>query len=241
MLNKISETQRSMLLAAAGRDDRIVTPSTNARAPARKSLADKLVEAGWARLIKARNGAPVWRKEAETGQTYALQLTAKGMRAIAAANKENIEDLPVVTVAEAAASNASTPASTHVCDPQTAYASKSANEMTAAATTRAPRANFEDRPRPRHARGRCGRHDRRPNDGSNFRLMHGFPIWRQSSTQRVWLGFHFLEFPKAGQSQSLMPRATQNGLLTLYCTGRSQWAEEGVLQPRKKSAMQCSC
>jgi hypothetical protein len=59
MLNKISETQRSMLLAAAGRDDHIVTPSMNARAPARKSLADKLVEAGWARLIKPRNGAPV--------------------------------------------------------------------------------------------------------------------------------------------------------------------------------------
>lgn len=141
MLNKISETHRSVLLAAAARDDRIVTPPTNARAPALTSLADKLVEAGWARLVKVRNGAPVWRKEAETGQTYALQLTAKGLRAIAATNKANTETSPVATVTEAASSKVATPASAPVCDPQIARASKSANETTTAATTRAPRAN----------------------------------------------------------------------------------------------------
>src|SRR5207248_2720283 len=112
--NKISETQRSMLLAAAGRDDHIVTPSTNARAPARKALADKLVEAGWVRFIKARKDAPVWRKEAETGQSYALQLTARGLKAIAAANKHNIEKSPVGESAGAAASKASTQVATPV-------------------------------------------------------------------------------------------------------------------------------
>ena len=83
----------------------------------------------------------MWRKDTENGQTYALQLTAKGLKAMAAANKANYETLPVATVAEAAASKASTPAAVPVCDPQTAQASKSANETTAAATTRAPRAN----------------------------------------------------------------------------------------------------
>ena len=141
MLKKISETQRSMLLAAAGRDDHIVIPSTNARAPARKSLADKLIEAGWARLVKARSGAPVWRKDAGTGQTDALQLTAKGLKAMEPANKENIGNSPVVEFAEAAASKASTPAAKPVCDLHTAQASKGADEMTEAATIRAPRAN----------------------------------------------------------------------------------------------------
>lgn len=141
MLNKISETQRSMLLGAAGRDDRILTPSTNFRASARKSLADKLVEAGWVRLIKARNGAPVWRKEVETGQTYALQLTAKGLKAIAPANKDHIENSPVAEFTEGAASKASIPAAAPLCDLHASRDSKGANEMTEATTIRAPRRN----------------------------------------------------------------------------------------------------
>ena len=105
MLSIISEAQRSMLLTAAGRDDRILSAPANSRASALKLLVDKLTEAGWARLVKARNGAPVWRKDAETGQTYALQLTAKGLKAIATANKANSENSPVGTVAEAVACN----------------------------------------------------------------------------------------------------------------------------------------
>jgi hypothetical protein len=141
MLKTLSETQQSLLLAAAGRDDRIVSPPANTRPLALKSLADKLVEASWARLVKARNDAPVWLKSAENGQTYALQLTAKGLKALAVANKVNTENSPVATVAELAAAKATTAAPAPVCDPQPAQASKRANETTAAAITRAPRAN----------------------------------------------------------------------------------------------------
>jgi hypothetical protein len=141
MLNKISDAQRSMLLTASGRDDRIVTPPINARAPALKAFADKLIEAGWGRFVKARNGAPVWRKDAESGQIYALQLTAKGLKAAAAANKENIELSAVAPVAAAAAPKTLAPASAPTCDPQMARASKDTNEAPESVTIQAPRAN----------------------------------------------------------------------------------------------------
>ena len=81
MLNKISEVQRSMLQAAAKREDRLLTSPANARAAAVKSLAGKLIDAGWVKEIKARNGAPVWRKDATSGETYTLKLTAMGLKA----------------------------------------------------------------------------------------------------------------------------------------------------------------
>ena len=84
MTSKISETQRAVLQAAAKREDRLLTPPANARTPAVKSLAAKLIAAGWVKEIKARSGAPIWRKDAASGETYALKLTAKGVKAAAA-------------------------------------------------------------------------------------------------------------------------------------------------------------
>ena len=84
MLNKMSEAQRLMLLAAATREDRLATRPSDARAAAVKTLAGKLIDAGWVKEIKARNGAPVWRKDAASGETYALKLTAKGLKAATA-------------------------------------------------------------------------------------------------------------------------------------------------------------
>jgi Protein of unknown function (DUF3489) len=84
MLNKISEAQRSMLQAAAKREDRLLTPPLKARAAALVALAAKLLDAGWVKEIKARDGAPVWRKDATSGQTFALKLTPKSLKAVAA-------------------------------------------------------------------------------------------------------------------------------------------------------------
>ena len=58
MFKKMSETQRSMLQAATTREDRLVTPPANARAAAVKTVAGKLIDAGWVKEIKARYGAP---------------------------------------------------------------------------------------------------------------------------------------------------------------------------------------
>ena len=101
MINKISGTQRAMLQAAAKREDRLLTPPANARTFAVNSLAGKLIAAGWVKEIKARNGAPVWRKDAVSGETYALKLTAKGVKAAAVLiEATDGENAPSVTPAE---------------------------------------------------------------------------------------------------------------------------------------------
>ncbi len=83
MLSKISETQRSMLLAAAMRDDHLMTPPANVRPAAVITFGGRLIDAGCAKEIKARSGAPVWRRDAASGDSYALKLSAKGVKAAA--------------------------------------------------------------------------------------------------------------------------------------------------------------
>jgi hypothetical protein len=87
MLNKMSEAQRSMLLAAAARDDRLLQPPKSAPGAVAKSLAAKLIDLGLVKEVKASNGAPVWRREAATGGLYALKLTVKGVKTVAAASE----------------------------------------------------------------------------------------------------------------------------------------------------------
>jgi hypothetical protein len=87
MLHKMSEAQRSMLQAAAARKDRLLERPGNARGAVAKSLAAKLIDVGWAKEIKASNGAPVWRKDATIGGAYGLKLTAKGLKTVAAASE----------------------------------------------------------------------------------------------------------------------------------------------------------
>jgi hypothetical protein len=88
MLSKMSETQRSLLQAAAAREDGILQPPGNARGAVTKSLAAKLIDAGWVKEIKAPNSAPVWRRDAASGGAFALKLTAKCFNAAGAAPGE---------------------------------------------------------------------------------------------------------------------------------------------------------
>jgi hypothetical protein len=108
MLSKISETQRSMLLAAAMRDDHLMTPPTNVRPAAIMTFGGRLIDAGFAKEIKARSGALVWRRDAASGDRYALKLSAKGVKAAASlkdvTGEERTLSVPV------AAKDVSTPA-----------------------------------------------------------------------------------------------------------------------------------
>ena len=81
MFDNMSDAQRSMLQAAVAREDSFLSPVANARAAAVKAFADKLIDAGWAKEIRARNGALVWRKDKASGDSYALKLSAKGLKA----------------------------------------------------------------------------------------------------------------------------------------------------------------
>ena len=46
-------------------------------------VATKLIAAGLVKEVKAKAGTPVWRRDEQNGQSYALKLTAAGAKAIA--------------------------------------------------------------------------------------------------------------------------------------------------------------
>ncbi len=80
---KLTDTQLVMLSAAAQREDRRLTPPENLKGGAVHKVAAKLIAAGLVKEIQAKVGTPVWRRDEQTGQPYALKLTAAGAKAIA--------------------------------------------------------------------------------------------------------------------------------------------------------------
>ena len=89
MRNEMSEAQRLTLQAAAAREDRFLQPPRNARGAAARTIAGKLIDAGWAKEMRARSGAPIWRRDAASGSAFTLKLTAKGLKAAAGSNEES--------------------------------------------------------------------------------------------------------------------------------------------------------
>ena len=80
---KLNDTQLVLLSGASQRNDHcFVPPAGQKRGQAQKGVA-KLLEAGLVKEVRAKAGTPIWRRDDETGQTYALKLTAAGAKAIA--------------------------------------------------------------------------------------------------------------------------------------------------------------
>ena len=90
---KLTTTQRNILSVAAQREDRCVEPSPQLRGSAARAFAIKLIDAGLAREIRAKDGLPVWRYDKDAGQDYSLKLTALGMK-IASENADTIQSDP---------------------------------------------------------------------------------------------------------------------------------------------------
>jgi hypothetical protein len=80
---KLSDTQLLMLSAAAQRADRSLTLPEKLKGVAAQKVAMKLIAAGLVKEVKAKAGMPVWRRDDQDGQSYALKLTAAGAQAIA--------------------------------------------------------------------------------------------------------------------------------------------------------------
>jgi hypothetical protein len=81
---KLTDTQIVMLSAASQRDDRCLAAPRNLKGGAAQKVAAKLIDGGLAKEIKAKPGAPVWRQDEQAGLSFALKLTAAGIRAVAA-------------------------------------------------------------------------------------------------------------------------------------------------------------
>src|SRR5271166_414587 len=105
MSSKLNDTQLVLLSAASQRDDHcLVPPASPKRAQSQRAVA-KLLEAGLVKEVRAKAGAPIWRRDGETGQAYALKLTAAGAKAIAVdetrpseGEAERRPDRPIVSI-----------------------------------------------------------------------------------------------------------------------------------------------
>jgi predicted transcriptional regulator len=72
MPTKLNDTQLVMLSAAAQRNDRSLVAPVNLKESAARRMADKLIAAGLVKEVKAKSGAPIWRRDEESGQPHAL-------------------------------------------------------------------------------------------------------------------------------------------------------------------------
>jgi Protein of unknown function (DUF3489) len=79
---KLTDTQLVILSAAAQRDDRCLTMPKSLKGSAAQKVSSKLLAAGLVREIRAKPGAPVWRRDEETETSYSLKLTTAGLKAI---------------------------------------------------------------------------------------------------------------------------------------------------------------
>lgn len=79
----LTDAQLLMLRAAAQREDRILAAPPKLRGGAAQKVAAKLIAAGLVKEIKAKTGAPAWRSDVEAGKSFALKLTAAGLKASA--------------------------------------------------------------------------------------------------------------------------------------------------------------
>jgi Protein of unknown function (DUF3489) len=90
---KLTETQLIMLSAAAQRKDRYLMAAPTLKVGVAQKIASKLIAAGLVRELRAKAGAPVWRRDDDARLSYALRLTAAGAHAIAI--DESSEPRPV--------------------------------------------------------------------------------------------------------------------------------------------------
>ena len=79
---KLTDAQLVMLSAAAQREDICLTAPDKMRGAILTKVSEKLAKLGLVREVRAKAGMPVWRRD-DAGQSYALKLTAAGLKAIA--------------------------------------------------------------------------------------------------------------------------------------------------------------
>ena len=90
MAIKFNETQRALLGAAAQRGDQLVPFPDGGRLAAARRAAGALLAAGFAREVRARGDAPVWRRDEDGERTFALKLTAAGTKEVAGVANDRV-------------------------------------------------------------------------------------------------------------------------------------------------------
>jgi hypothetical protein len=94
MSAKLTENQTALLQNAASREDRCLVLPSNLKGGAAQKVAAKLIAEGLAKEIKAKAGAPIWRRDGDSNQAYSLKLSAAGAKAIAIGEAHSVKPQP---------------------------------------------------------------------------------------------------------------------------------------------------
>jgi hypothetical protein len=89
---KLTDTQLVLLGAAAQRKDLCLVAPPTLKGGAAQKVMRKLTSAGLVKEVRAKASDPIWRRDEESGEFYALKLTAAGAKAIAADDAAEPED-----------------------------------------------------------------------------------------------------------------------------------------------------
>jgi hypothetical protein len=97
---KLTENQHVLLKTAARREDHCLVLPSNLKGSAAQKVAAKLIAEGLAKEIKAKAGAPIWRRDRKSDHAYSLKLSAAGAKAIAADQERIGEPAPGISALE---------------------------------------------------------------------------------------------------------------------------------------------
>jgi hypothetical protein len=78
----LTDAQVLVLLEAAGRDGGFVVIPEQLKGKAAESFGRTLIGKELVREVRSKTGMPVWRRNVETGKTYALVITAVGRKGV---------------------------------------------------------------------------------------------------------------------------------------------------------------
>ena len=91
---KLTDTQLVMLSAAAQREDRCLVAPPTLKGGAAQKVSKKLISMGLAKETKAKRSDLIWRRDEQSGASYALKLTVAGARAIGIDESIELENAP---------------------------------------------------------------------------------------------------------------------------------------------------
>jgi Protein of unknown function (DUF3489) len=94
MSTRVTDNQRELLQSAARREDRCFVLPPHLKGGAAQKVAAKLITEGLAKEIKAKVGAPIWRRDGENNQAYSLKLSAAGAKAVATSEERSGKPAP---------------------------------------------------------------------------------------------------------------------------------------------------
>jgi Protein of unknown function (DUF3489) len=89
---KLTDTQLVLLGAAAQRKDLCLVARPTLKGATAQKVASKLISVGFVKEVKAKASNPIWRRDEESGASYALKLTPAGAEAIAVDDAAEPED-----------------------------------------------------------------------------------------------------------------------------------------------------